>query len=97
MAYLLPAASYQAPPRPVRGTHLNTIIEDREEMNFGQTNGSGTDTDEGTVIGRPAGLDAKYFVAAPKKSHLATATFPPSPNSDGSSPSARSSEMPPVQ
>ena len=88
MAYLLPAASYQAPPRPVRGTQLNTIIEDHEATTFGSTSGSGTDTDEGTVIGRPAGLDAKYFVAAPKKSRLARATFPPSPCSDGSSPSS---------
>ena len=88
MAYLLPAASYQAPPRPVRGTHLNTIIEDGEEVSSGHTSGSGTDTDEGTVIGRPAGLDAKYFVAAPKKSRLANATFPPSPYSDASSPAS---------
>ena len=96
MAYLLPAASYQAPPRPVRGTHLNTIIEDRETA-FGCTSGSGTDTDEGTVIGRPAGLDAKYFVTAPKKSRLTHTTFPPSPCSDGSSPSsARKASQPPV-
>jgi SAM-dependent methyltransferase len=97
MAYLLPAASYQAPPRPARGTQLNTIIEDREESNFGHTSGSGTDTDEGTVIGRPAGLDAKYFVAAPKKSRLAQTTLP-SPYSDGSSPSsAKPSDRPSVE
>jgi SAM-dependent methyltransferase len=98
MAYLLPAASYQAPPRPVRGSQLNTIIEDHEQTNFGHTSGSGTDTDEGTVIGRPAGLDAKFFIAAPKKSRLANTTFPPSPYSDGSSPSsAKTSDQPSVE
>src|SRR5271155_4646982 len=97
MAYLLPAASYQAPPRPARGTQLNTIIEDREESNFGHTSASGTETDEGTVIGRPAGLDAKYFIAAPKKSRLAQATLP-SPYSDSSSPSsAKTSNQPSVE
>jgi len=97
MAYILPATSYQAPPRPARGTQLNTIIEDGEESLFGHTSGSGTDTDEGTVIGRPAGLDAKYFIAAPKKSRLGQTTLP-CPYSDGYSPSsAKTADRPSIE
>ena len=98
MAYLLPAVSYQTPARPVRGTQLNTIIEDHEDAIFGYTSSSGTDTDEGTVIGRPAGLDAKYFVAAPKKSRLMNTNLLPSPYSNDSSPSsAKPSDQPSVE
>ena len=85
MAHMLPAASYNAPPRQARGRQLNTIIEDHEATSFGSTSGSGTDTDEGTVIGRPAGLDAKFFVAAPKRSQLANTYTSASPQSASSS------------
>lgn len=88
MANLLPAATYQSPPRQARGRQLNTIREDKEETNFGSTSGSGTDTDEGTVIGRPAGLDAKYFIAAPKKNQVTNLASAFSPSTDESSPSS---------
>jgi SAM-dependent methyltransferase len=60
MAYMLPAATYQSPSRPVRGTVLNTIIEDLQEGSLGHSsNESGTDTDEGTVIYNPINMNAK--------------------------------------
>jgi SAM-dependent methyltransferase len=60
MACLLPAAPYQSPPRPVRGTILNTIIEDQQEGSVGHaSNESGTDTDEGTVIYNPIKMNTK--------------------------------------
>ena len=85
MAFLLPPTTYNAPPRQVRGTYLNTISEDHEETSFGPPGGSGTDSDE-TVIGRPAGLDASLFVSAPQKSRLANTTLQPSSPTDSSSP-----------
>ena len=54
MDQLLPAVAYQSPPRPGRGTILNTIMEEQREGSSGSSNhGSGTDTDEGTVIYNP--------------------------------------------
>ena len=66
MDYLLPAATYQSPSRPVRGTTLNTIIEDRREDHPSWIrDGSGTDTDDGTVIYNPAQTEIKIHLAEP--------------------------------
>lgn len=63
---MLPAATYQSPPRPVRGTILNTIIEDQHEGSLSHSsNESGTDTDEGTVIYNPINVIAKAENATP--------------------------------
>ena len=61
MDYTLPASTYQQQPRQARGTPLNTIIEE------GQVKSDSSDTDEGTVIGRPSELDEKLFVAVPRE------------------------------
>ena len=83
MDSLLPAANYQSPSRPVRGTILNTIIEDLHEGSLSQaSNESGTDTDEGTVIFNPVNMNA---TRAPTKSMGMNAALPSSPLSDNHS------------
>lgn len=81
MDYLLPAATYQSPPRPVRGTILNTIIEDQREGSLGHSsNESGTDTDEGTVIYNPINPNAKPNENYPTARKTAAPTSLPSDN-----------------
>ncbi|ERF71112.1 hypothetical protein EPUS_07784 [Endocarpon pusillum Z07020] len=83
MDYLLPAATYQSPSRPVRGTILNTIIEEKHEGSLGHSsNESGTDTDEGTVVYNPINLHAKLATSI---STGKDAAIPPLPLSDISS------------
>ena len=60
MDQTLPASTYSAPSRPARRTPLNTIIEES------QRGSDNSDTDEGTIIGRPAEFDERLFVAVPR-------------------------------
>jgi Methyltransferase domain len=77
MDYLLPAATYQSPPRPVRGTTLNTIIEDQHEGSLSHSsNESGTDTDEGTVIYNPIVGTMKGGAIAPMAKNTAPTQLP---------------------
>lgn len=86
MDYLLPAAAYQPSSRPVRGTVLNTIIEDQYEGSSGHSsNESGTDTDEGTVIYNPIGSNGKGTAT---DATGRTTAFPPLPPAETSSPAS---------
>ena len=81
MDYLLPAATYQSPPRPVRGTILNTIIEDQREGSLvHSSNESGTDTDEGTVIYNPIVMNGKGGANNPMGRNTALSSSPLSNN-----------------
>lgn len=78
MTTLLPTV-YQQPPRLGRGRHLNTILEEKEDPHQSVKSDSEGDGSDSTIIGRPAAWDPKLFTAAPRKSSLATTTYPPSP------------------
>jgi len=60
-------------------------MEDKEETSFSE---GGMDTDEGTLTGRPAALDAKFFVAAPTRGVRKTASSSEQPQWNTSSPSS---------
>ncbi|KAI1613426.1 hypothetical protein EDD36DRAFT_264998 [Exophiala viscosa] len=90
---VLPATTYQSPPRLARGRQLNTIIEEKEDGSQGAKSDSEGDGSDSTVIGRPAAWNAQLFIAAPRKSSLATTTYPSSPvSSAGLSPSSSAGE-----
>ena len=81
MDYILPSSTYVPPPRQVRGSILNTIIEDHEEPSFGRKGQNVEDSNDGTLYGRPVALEAKHFVA-PRQSRIVRSS---SPVSDASS------------
>ncbi|KEF57432.1 uncharacterized protein A1O9_05349 [Exophiala aquamarina CBS 119918] len=92
MSTLLPTV-YQQPPRLGRGRHLNTILEEKEDPHQSVKSDSEGDGSDTTIIGRPAEWDPKLFTAAPRKSSLATTTYPPSPiSSCDPSPSSSAGE-----
>ncbi|KIX05477.1 uncharacterized protein Z518_06349 [Rhinocladiella mackenziei CBS 650.93] len=75
----LPSSTYQSPPRPGRGRHLNTILEEKEEASQVVKSDSEGDGSDSTVYGRPAAWNPQLFTAAPRKSSLATTTYASSP------------------
>ena len=75
----LPSTTYQAPPRLVRGRHLNTIVEEKEDASQGVRSDSEGDGSDSTVIGRPAAWNPALFTVAVRKSSLATTTYVSSP------------------
>ncbi|KIV84155.1 hypothetical protein PV11_06125 [Exophiala sideris] len=90
---VLPATTYQSPPRLARGRQLNTIIEEKEDGSQGVKSDSEGDGSDSTVIGRPAAWNPQLFTAAGRKSSLATTIYPSSPVSSGSrSPSSSAGE-----
>lgn len=83
MELLLPATTYQPPPRQVRGTVLNTIMEERQDSTCG---GDRSESDsDATVIGRPIYLDVKQFGAVAQPWRSAATPSPSSAPSSGTS------------
>ncbi|KAL9616522.1 MAG: hypothetical protein Q9160_008615 [Pyrenula sp. 1 TL-2023] len=80
----LPSTAYTPATRQVRGTPLNTIIEDQRENRFTDSKTVSSDSDEGTIIGRPTAMDPSVFVAASTRSKPAQ-EYAPSPLSEVSS------------
>lgn len=90
---LLPSTTYQSPPRLGRGRQLNTIIEEKEDASQGVKSDSEGDGSDSTIVGRPAAWDPKLFTVEPRKSSLATTTYPSSPvSSCGRSPVSSAGE-----